>query len=645
MPSRSQSKHNRRSRHCISEPLAICNSLCHPSVMEIIGSSKEKGTIYVAVLTLAVIGAVLVLSTWQILQRQWEASMEHLELTAASVLQAVDSSLRRGPLMGRIRTSPETREFFRDLERNADILFVGLLDENGTRLVSEGEDNTLFTLPEDALHVLKSSNRWQGAARHGQISIYVAARRIQGGSAPAISGSAPGIPRRHARHYKNLDALPPSPGPSLFLMVAVDMEKHFAAYEEFKKTAFFQTAYILAAAVFLWILAIRFISRRKLARKALLLERFQARLIDNLPDGLLIIDAAGQVLAANPAARDILSVPGKDLSLTGGNLNDIAPPLFPDIDQADDKGWQQTSLGAKQLEIRVLPFQSRNPSTAEGDVSKSPARMVIVRDRTLIRTLEQNLAEAEKLAAIGSLAAGVAHEIRNPLSALRGFAQYFARKLAGKQPEEEYAQAMVRESDRLNRVITDLLYLARPRDLAPVRIDLATVCDEIHTLLHLELREQNLLLDCFLGTASVTADPDALKQALLNLLLNSLQALSNPADNGITSEATDRSIALITQSGIEKGVPGVWIMITDTGPGMTGDELAQARKPFFTTKKKGTGLGLALVHSIMQSHGGDMIITSPYPPEGTHGCTVGLFFPDGPIDVESVGHSDSTSIA
>ncbi len=589
--------------------------------MEIIGSSKEKSMVYVAVLTLAVIGFALVFSTWQILRRQEKASLEHLELTSLAVLQAVDSSLRRGPMMGRSRFSLETRDFFRDLENNGDILFVGILDEDGNRLAAEGDAPQPIDFPPEAIEALQYRSRWQGVARYGDTQIYVAARRIQG------TADHPGAMHRQGerRHHREDDTpLVRGAAEGLFLVVAMDMEKHFAVYQGFKRTAIFQTAYILAAAVFLWILAVRFISRRKLAGKAALLEQFQARLIDNLPDGLLITDAAGGILAANPAAQGI--VPAENPaggSLAGRTLAAVFDRVEPPVDLAADKGWQQTSLEGMQLEIRVLTLQ-QNHAALDGEEA-GPSRMVIVRDRTRIRTLEKNLAEAEKLAAIGSLAAGVAHEIRNPLSALRGFAQYFAKKLAGKQPEEEYAQTMVRESDRLNRVITDLLYLARPRNLAPVPMDLTAVCGEMSALLHFELQEQGLSLGCDLGAATVNADPDALKQALLNLLLNALEAVGDMPSDG---SGVERAVAIAARRATERGVPGVWVTVTDSGPGMSEEEQAQACKPFFTTKKKGTGLGLALVHTIMQGHGGVMAITSPAAPDGKTGCAVSLFFPD-----------------
>lgn len=586
--------------------LAMRGRICHACHMEVIGTSREKGTMYVAVLTLAVVGIALVLSTWQIWRRQQQAGLDHLELTAVAVLQAVDSSLRRGPMMGPARLPSITREFFRDLENSGDILFVGIIDENGVLQLTAGDSpHPALIFPPGALQEMSTANRWQGPAQYGQKPIFVAARRFH----------AMGPPRRGSHHRRD-ETLPTEQAqPGAFLMVAVDMDKHFAALREFRRTAVMQAAYTLGAAAFLWMLAVRFMSRRELAGKALYLERFQARLIDTLPDGLLIVDRDGKIQAANPTAHALFAEPGSPLA--GKNMADLSLPFS--LNPGDN--WRHVSLDGKELEILGLPYR---------DEAETPSLMVILRDRTRLRTLERSLAEAEQLAAIGSLAAGVAHEIRNPLSALRGFAQYFAKKLAGKHPEEEYAQTMVRESDRLNRVVTDLLYLARPRDTMREPVDLERVADEMASLLQFELREQNLSLSRDMAAPAVDADPDALNQALLNLLLNSLEAL---AANGSDPPEQSRRLALSSCRGKMRGRQGVWVTVTDTGPGMSPENRAEAFKPFFTTKKKGTGLGLALVHAIMRAHDGETVIDSPLK-NGEKGCAVSLFFPDPNEDTD-----------
>jgi signal transduction histidine kinase len=215
---------------------------------------------------------------------------------------------------------------------------------------------------------------------------------------------------------------------------------------------------------------------------------------------------------------------------------------------------------------------------------------------------------------------------------------------------------MVREADRLNRVITDLLFLSRSKSIAPQQVDLASLLQEITALLRFDLEQKNTSIESTLEAPRIFADEEALKQALLNLLLNSLDALEakkekhtpsspllpavqqhggselNEGSAGAahcpaspllpSSLAADRAAALRIVSGFAPD--GVWIEVRDSGCGMTQEQQAQALEPFFTTKKRGTGLGLALVQRTMLDHAGSTIICS----EPDNGCTVRLFFPN-----------------
>ena len=244
---------------------------------------------------------------------------------------------------------------------------------------------------------------------------------------------------------------------------------------------------------------------------------------------------------------------------------------------------------------------------------------MLLRDRTRMRHLEDDLAEAKRLAAIGSLAAGVAHEIRNPLSSLRGFAQLFATKLKGQEPLASYACTMVQEADRLNRVVTDLLYLARPRDIAPLQLDLPSLGESLHGLLRFDLERKNVAPVFDFAAPTAFADEDALKQAILNLVVNALDAL--PDEGGRLTIASSRESAQWEDT----HEPGVWISVTDNGQGMDEAVREHAFEPFFTAKRQGTGLGLAIVQGIMRAHRGRALIEST-PGQGT---SVRLFFPDG----------------
>ncbi len=558
--------------------------------MEVADLNKERSTLIIAVMTLVTIGLSLIISTGQTLSRQEEAGILHLQLSARSVLQAVESSLRTGmivrPDAGMFR--PGTAEYFRELERSGEVVFVGIIDERGGRVITSRDnpaEATTIVFPPDALTILREQGEWSGRATYGKSNVYVHARRTATG---AVS-----------RHDNAGNPLPS------FLVVGLDMTKHMAVYKGFKQNALFQAAYILAAALFIWGLAMGLLKRRELAGKALLLERFQAKLLDNLPDGLLIVSPLNVIRAANPAAHAILGAQGSGLAgLSLDQLQDNVGECLMPPEEGPAAGWQRKTAKGAHLEILSVPLREHDE---EG------SRLVLIRDRTRMRELERSLADAEKMAALGTLAAGVAHEIRNPLSSLRGFAQYFAKKFKGSSPDETYAQTMIREADRLNRVITDLLYLSRPRSVQPQDVSLLQLAEDISNLVRMDLEDRAVSLDISLEAQGVRADEDLLKQAVLNLVLNSLDALAES-----TLETKRIHIASASGDG------GVWIFVRDTGPGMTRAQKEQAFEPFFTTKSKGTGLGLALVHKTMREHGGRALIES----EEGRGTTVALFFPD-----------------
>lgn len=617
--------------------------------MDIADKNTERSTLIIAVMALVTIGLSLIVSTGQTLNRQEEAGTQHLILTARSVLQAVETSLRRGLFMrpnGPGLFSPGTAELFRELEQSGDVLFVGIIDRQGGRVLTSRptqEAGGTLVFPPEALQDLAQKGEWHGRATFGKLSAYVYGKRIlprshalmhdpelddgeqarpeagaDGGTAhvPGSLGpsgssgpSSSSGPSGSSGSFSQGDFAPDDPNQlPTFLVVGLDMAKHLAVYRGFRQNALFQAAYILAAAVFIWVLTMSFLKRREQAGRAAVLERFQARLVDNLPDGLLTITQDNVVRAANPAAHDILKA--CDGSLAGTDVAELPPEIAGCIagpDSGATPGWTNRTVDGAHLEILTLPIRE---SDEEHD------RLVIIRDRTQIRELEKSLSEAEKLAAVGTLAAGVAHEIRNPLSALRGFAQYFAKKLAGKQPDENYAQTMVREADRLNRVITDLLYLARPRAIEPREVSLGQLAAELESLVRFDAGKLGVRMRTSLGPDLVMADEDALKQALLNLVLNSLDALSQ-CPQPVGDDGREVHISSMASDG------GVWVFVRDTGPGMSREQREQAFEPFYTTKKKGTGLGLALVHKTMRDHGGRAQIDS----EVGRGTTVALFFP------------------
>ncbi|MDR2800900.1 MAG: PAS domain-containing protein [Desulfovibrio sp.] len=575
--------------------------------MEIAEQAKARSGMILAVLVIVVIGLTVLVSTAQTFFHQREAEEQHLFLTSRAVFLSIERSVRRWPVReDETRLSPATAEFFQALEQDGDVLFVGIVDEQGeTFLTSPLHGDAPVSLPDLMLEIMMRLGECHGRYSLDGREVYIYGKRLT-----ALRGMPLSL----------LDGT----GQPGFLVVGIDLDRQLNAYAGFRRNLVFQSIYILIVALFTLGLGLRFISRREQARKAAALELFQARLLDNLPDGLITLGPDLSVRSANPAALAIINRPargflGKPASDLPGPLAELVAEAFAREGKTPGEGgaahseaaesWRQADYEGAQLEILALPLNDDREHTG----------MLILRDRTQLRNLEKNLADAEKLAAVGALAAGVAHEVRNPLSSLRGFAQYFVKKLAGREPEEEYAKTMVREADRLNRVIADLLFLGKPRALHPRTVELAPLISEIGALLRFDLEQKGMDISMELGAKDVFADADGLKQVLLNLVLNSLDSLA-----GMKPEPDGPPLSVVS----ERLPKGVRLEVRDKGRGMSYTDKKRAFEAFFTTKKRGTGLGLALTHRIMLDHGGSADIVS----EPGKGCAVRLVFPDGPRD-------------
>jgi signal transduction histidine kinase len=557
---------------------------------------SSRTIMLVATLAVFVLGLALSFSTWRNLRQQQDTFRDHAVVTARAIAAGIEINLRREL---RLPSSTEhanallrlrralAKDLLQDYIKRSDARFIGLYNPLGHILFSSHDDPRAINsqLPTIAWESMGNAGEWSGEMNFEGQPILVLGRitHLDSGTA-CLDGQCPP------------DEKPP------MLLIGMDMTQYLEAFGKYRRTALLQTGYILAVTIVFWLLLMGILQRKEQSRRLERLETFNARLLDNMPDGLLTLTGDGIIVAANPAATDLM----QGFRLVGEPLDTILDGLGLAGDKRGNQEWATFKAGDKDLEILQLPLKDGSGQS-----------LVLVRDRTELAGLERELHRNEKLAAIGRMAAGVAHEIRNPLSSLRGFAQFFAKKLAGKEPEELYARTMVQEADRLNRVITDLLFLARPRRLDFAQVPLADVFAEVHTLLSMDVAARKGRLEEDIRAATVTADRDALKQALINLVMNGIEAL--PEEGG-----------LIRIESFENG-GGTGIRVSDNGRGMSAEEREHALEPFFTTRDKGTGLGLAIVHTIMQEHGGSIEIeTEP----GT-GTAVSLRFPANDIETES----------
>ncbi len=349
---------------------------------------------------------------------------------------------------------------------------------------------------------------------------------------------------------------------------------------------------------------------------------YTRQVVAHMANGLLSIDTRGLVLSCNRLALDLLDVQEADIS--GRDLR-----RWIDFDAT---GISLTLSRCQAVMDREIIFQRKNgralplslsvtPISAEGDTCSGA--VILLRDLREIKQLEAQVRRAEKLAAIGELAAGMAHEIRNPLSSIKGFAQYLRHSLKDRPEEREYAQVMAREVDRINRVVTDLLTYARPMRVDLLPVDLPELVHHTLRLVAADAEAKQVSLTPRLAgeLVAVKLDGNQITQALLNLLLNSIHAVTGQGkiEIGVRVERAGRLLRL-------------WV--EDDGPGIAREHQEKVLDPFFTTRNKGTGLGLAIVQKIAENHRGWVQIQSP--PEGRAGGTrVSILIPLGTGDEAS----------
>ena len=251
------------------------------------------------------------------------------------------------------------------------------------------------------------------------------------------------------------------------------------------------------------------------------------------------------------------------------------------------------------------------------------AAVAVVRDLSRIRQLEAEVRRGETLAAAGRMAVGLAHEIRNPLGAIRGAVQLLGRELGG-SPLEEYTTVLLTEVDRVNRIIEMLLDLARPVTIRPAPVNLHQLLERVALLTEESARERSVTIVRRYDPSlpPILGDEDRLVQVFHNLVRNAIEAM---ADGGQLTLATRVSMnPLFGKVDLGAGQRSmVEIQVLDEGSGIPAAARTRIFDPFFTTKERGLGLGLAICHQVMEQHHGAIQIDSI---EG-HGTTVTCFLP------------------
>ncbi|KKO18273.1 MAG: hypothetical protein DCC43_00045 [Candidatus Brocadia sp.] len=336
------------------------------------------------------------------------------------------------------------------------------------------------------------------------------------------------------------------------------------------------------------------------------LTKYLNNLLSSIHSGVIAVNMEGKVSTVNTATEKILKLPKLDFvgkkveeifKNSDGSTSLLQVALEKKKDCIDVERKIVTSQGVtKLIESSVSLIKDANENTV--------GAVEIFRDLSEIRELEKRLRNADKLAAIGAMAASVAHEIRNPLNGIEGFSALLSRDFDDSDPRKKLVNNIIQGTKNLNKTITELLVFARPLRMNLKNSKISEILNKTLFFVAEDIKQKsvqniNIRKEYSCNVDGLTCDPEKLQQAFLNLCLNALQSMPHGG-----------SLSVFTRSYEVDGFEGVQVGIRDTGIGIKKEVIHKIFDPFFTTKQEGTGLGLAIVSKIVDAHNGKISVES-----------------------------------
>lgn len=342
---------------------------------------------------------------------------------------------------------------------------------------------------------------------------------------------------------------------------------------------------------------------------------FLTSIIEGSAEAIITMDRDGTVTSWNRAAEKIYGWSADDM--IGHTLERLRTPdpaaaaAMQDVDRRvrDGEGvdhfeTERVHRSGKRMSVHLTRTALYGPD------GRILGIMSMEHDVTGLREMEGKLREQECLAAVGQLAASVAHEIKNPLAGIRGACEIISDGFTREDPKKELAEEVLRQVDRLNRTVQELLIFARPQRLKPAVVDLNDLLGRVLNVLRDdgESKHVTLVREFAPGLPHVLVDPQQVEQVFFNVVLNAIQVQADTGRVEVATEASDGQVR---------------VRVRDAGPGIPDDVLEHIFEPFFTTRAKGTGLGLAIVRKIVEGHRGTVDVET----EVGRGTTVVVSFP------------------
>ena len=355
--------------------------------------------------------------------------------------------------------------------------------------------------------------------------------------------------------------------------------------------------------------------KRKMERQLAQQEEFRGRLLESFPDLILVVDLDERYTFVSSRARDLLGCEPKDM--LGKQISEIEDhslelvTLYHEV-VSGKQVFASAEYGARHRDGSWRTMRAAGSRLVDSE-AKTTGIIISVRDITVERKLEQQVVQSERLAAMGAMIGGVAHELNNPLTAIMGVSELMQDTETNEVSRKQLA-ILQQQARRAAEIVQNLTYFSRPPAPGKSKINLVEVVERTLNLHAYSLRKNNITVD-FLKEAGVPyalGDPHQLMQVFLNLIVNAEQAIREVRDKGTLRIRLGR------------GENAVWVSFHDDGPGIPKETLSSIFDPFYTTKRpgRGTGLGLSICKSVLKEHNGS--VEAANSPEGGAVFTVTL---------------------
>jgi two-component system sensor histidine kinase HydH len=536
------------------------------------------------------------ISTYRNLNREKHKTMTFLHRQGITLLSAIEAGAKTGMMMHMWQEDTVDR-LLQEIAKNEDVAYIYMFNSQG-RIVHHSD-----TTQEGKMTTWAWKNLEEGWVYSRRTRMPDDSRVYEVAKFFTPIGSPP--PMQHMMQWRNKDLDYQHTGD--IIVLGLKMTAYDAARQSDLRHALVMAAIVLmlGTAVFFFIFVIQnyYLVDRTLRQT----QDYTHQIIASMASGLVSIDLDGRIISFNEFAEDLLGFEPKGIK--GIDLKSILDFQAAGIQEVMDHNLTITDKEIRYLKERneIIPLSISVSPIRDQDGDCNGA-VLILRDLRRIKQLEDRVRRSEKLAAVGQLAAGLAHEIRNPLSSIRGFTQFLRHALKENPKEQEYAEIMIKEIDRINRVVTDLLSFANPKAAEVKRTDANELVDHVIRLIEADARAKNTTIHQDISTdlKEIRLDPYQMTQALLNLFLNALKFIESGGRIDVKASLEDDGTQFVFQ-------------VEDDGPGIPKENLPKIFDPFFTTRETGTGLGLAIVYKIVENHLGEIDVESP-PSDKSRGC-------------------------